>query len=156
MFQRSVLLVSAILVVVFASAFTSQWMSSASIPSSYDTGIRLDEAFQTTKTPILVEFYSDACGTCQQVAPMVDSLKPEFKDKLKVVMVNTDNNENATFMQLFKVDTLPALFVFDPKKMKKQPISPEHFATEKTLQVGIHKALDALKTMPDSKVRPFG
>ncbi len=156
MFQRSMLMVSAILVMVFASAFTSQWLSSASVPSSYDAGIRLDEAFQNSKTPILVEFYSDSCGTCQQVAPMVDSLKPDFKDKLKVVMVNTDNNENATFMQLFKVDTIPALFVFDPKKMKKQPIGAEHFATEITLKAGINTALDTLKTLPNNKVRPFG
>lgn len=142
MFKKSFTLVFAIVALVFTSAFTSQWLSVQNIPSSYDSGLTIDEAFKTSKTPLLVEFYSDTCGTCRQVAPMVHEIELQHKDKLTLVMINTDAPENQQFAELFGVDALPSLFVFDPMHMKKQPVPATSFGS----QVALEKTILSLLT----------
>ena len=75
MFKRSFLLVTLISLMVFVSAFASQLWITKDLPSSYDTGLSIEKGFKTSKTPILVEFYSDSCGTCKRLSPIIRELK---------------------------------------------------------------------------------
>ena len=42
------------------------------------------------KVPVLVEFYSDSCVPCKQMAPILGDLEDEYEDKLKIVKVNVN------------------------------------------------------------------
>lgn len=142
MFKRSFMLVVMIVLLVFVSAFASQMWVTRDLPSSFDPGLSIDTAFKTSKVPLLIEFYSDDCATCRRVAPMVHELKDTlYKDKLTVVMLDVTDPANRDIAQLFGVDTLPGLYVFDHRRMKKFQIKSQDFASKGTLQQAIDEAL---------------
>lgn len=56
---------------------------------------------------VLVDFYSDTCGPCKRLAPILEEISEDFKDNLKVVKINiNDNNEIAYKMGIMSVPTL--------------------------------------------------
>lgn len=145
MFRKSFLMVVAILALVFTSAFTSQWFLTPDVPSAYDPGLSIEEAFKTSKTPLLVEFYSDKCGACRKVAPIVHDIHHGLKDRLTLVMINVTDPANNGVAQLFGVDALPGVYVFDFKHMKKNQIHPNTFNSRDTLEKAIGAALASTK-----------
>ena len=82
MFKRSFLLVLSILTLVFASALITQVITAKSLPSAYDPGLSIEKAFKTAKTPLLIEFYTDSCGTCRKVTPLVHETYKQYRNKL--------------------------------------------------------------------------
>lgn len=151
MFKKSLLLVLMVVTLVFASSFASQMMLSKDLPSSFDPGLQIDEAFKTSQVPLLIEFYSDTCTTCKRVAPMIHTLAGEtYKDKLTLVMLDMDDPANLDIARLFGVDTLPGIYVFNFKKMKKHQIDSETFLSEKTLA----KAIDDVLVLQPENQKP--
>jgi thiol-disulfide isomerase/thioredoxin len=142
MFKRSFLLVSLIFLLVFASAFASQMWSTRDLPSAYDKGLTIEKAFKTSKVPLLIEFYSDSCGTCKRLTPVIHSLEEgPYQGKLTLVMLDVNEPGNQDIARLFGVDSLPGLYVFDHLHMKKHAIKAEDFATQARLQQAIDSAL---------------
>ena len=43
--------------------------------------------------PVLVEFYSDSCIPCKQLSPILGQIEEDFEEKLKVVKVNVNFDE---------------------------------------------------------------
>ena len=140
-------MVAMIFTVVFASAFTSRIIEARNLPSFYDPGLKIDEAFKTSKTPLFIEFYSDECTTCRRMAPMVHELmtdpKHGFTQKLTLVMIDVADPESTPVAQLFGVDELPGLYVFDFKHMKKHQITSEHFLKQTDIEAELNRILEA-------------
>lgn len=142
MFKRSLLLVSAIIALVFTSAFASQLWITKDLPSSYDTGLTIEKAFKTSKEPLLIEFYSDSCGACRRVAPVVHQLsETRYKNRLTTVMMDVDDPDTRSIAELFGVNTLPALYIFDHHHMKKHAIPIESFVSTELLTKTIDELL---------------
>jgi thiol-disulfide isomerase/thioredoxin len=122
------------------------------LPSSYDQGLSIEQAFKTSKVPILIEFYSDSCGTCKTLTPIIHDLYLQnYKDRLTVVMMDVSDPANQDIAKLFGVDALPAVYIFDHHHMKKHQIKSEDL----TSKVKIHQALDAaLVQISSSAVKP--
>ena len=59
---------------------------------------------------VLVDFWAEWCGPCKALAPVLDGLADEFKEKIKVVKVNVDESPNAP--QTYKVRGIPTLVFF--------------------------------------------
>lgn len=149
MFKRSTVFVLLVVAMVFISSFAANMMATANLPSSYDPGLSINDAFKNAKTPLLIEFYSDTCGTCQHVSPIIhDLVGQQYKDRLTLVMLDVEAPENLEVAKIFGVDELPSIYVFDFKRMKKQKISPDAFPTAQTMGSYLDKALLANSQAP--------
>jgi len=59
---------------------------------------------------VLVDFWAEWCRPCKAIAPSLEEISEEMKDKLKVVKVNVD--ENPTVSQNYSIRSIPALMIF--------------------------------------------
>ena len=56
---------------------------------------------------VLVDFYADWCGPCKTMSPILIEVKKHFNDKIKVLKINVDNNQNLSArLQVRGVPTL--------------------------------------------------
>ena len=73
-----------------------------------------DSNFKTevldSSLPVLVDFWAPWCGPCRIVGPVVEDLAKSYSGKLKVVKVNTD--ENQTVAQQYGIRSIPTLGIF--------------------------------------------
>jgi len=65
--------------------------------------------------PVIVDFYADWCRPCRALAPTMDELAAEYKGKIRIYKINTD--ENKELSGLMGISSIPAL-LFVPKSGK--------------------------------------
>ena len=65
--------------------------------------------------PVLVDFWAPWCGPCKMVAPIVEAVSNDFKGKLKVVKLNTDDSPQVAAK--FQIMGIPTLMFFSGGKM---------------------------------------
>ena len=61
-------------------------------------------------TPLLIDFYADWCGPCKQFSPIIDSLKDEMGDKVRIVKIDVDKNQPLS--QKLKVMSIPTVMIY--------------------------------------------
>jgi thioredoxin 1 len=81
-----------------------------------------DADFQSTVAEgiTLVDFWAPWCGPCRMIAPILDELAGELKDKAKIVKINVD--ENPTVAGQFGVMSIPTLLLFKNGKKIDQKV----------------------------------
>ena len=57
--------------------------------------------------PCLIDFYADWCGPCKVVAPILEDLSKEYKDKVDIYKVNTE--EERELSSMFGIQSIPSL-----------------------------------------------
>ena len=67
------------------------------------------EVLQSDK-PVLVDYWAEWCGPCKMIAPVLDEVADDFKDRLKVAKINID--ENAQTPRKYNVRGIPTLMLF--------------------------------------------
>ncbi|HOD35237.1 MAG TPA: thioredoxin [Syntrophales bacterium] len=65
--------------------------------------------------PALVDFWAPWCGPCQRIAPIIEELASEYKDKVKVAKINVD--ESRKVATDLGVMSIPTLMLFKGGKM---------------------------------------
>ena len=63
-----------------------------------------------SEVPVLVDFWAPWCGPCRMVAPVVEEIAQERGDALKVVKLNTDENQQTAMT--YNVMSIPTLILF--------------------------------------------
>jgi thioredoxin len=67
--------------------------------------------------PCLIDFYADWCGPCKMVAPILEELSVEFKGKINIYKVNTEEEQELS--AAFGIRSIPSM-LFCPKDGKPQ------------------------------------
>jgi thioredoxin 1 len=76
-----------------------------------------DDVLGSEKT-VLVDFWAEWCGPCKMVAPVLDEIAGENKDKLTVAKLDIDRNPAAA--RDYQVMSIPTMIVFQDGKPVKQ------------------------------------
>lgn len=69
------------------------------------------------KLPAIIDFYADWCGPCKMVAPILEELSDEYKDKITIYKVDTEVEQELSYV--FQIRSIPSL-LFIP--MEGQPM----------------------------------
>jgi thioredoxin 1 len=65
--------------------------------------------------PVIVDFWAPWCNPCKMVAPVLDKIAKEYKGKLLIAKVNTD--ENHQWAQRYDVQGIPTMLFFSGGKI---------------------------------------
>ena len=76
--------------------------------------------------PLLVDFYADWCGPCKTMEPVIKDIADELHDKLKVIKINTDKNQQVS--QAYGVQGIPTFILFHKGKIlwRESGAMPKH------------------------------
>jgi thioredoxin len=67
--------------------------------------------------PGIIDFYADWCGPCKMVAPVLEELAEEYKGKVNIFKVDTEQEQELA--SVFGIRSIPSL-LFIPKEGQPQ------------------------------------
>jgi thioredoxin 1 len=81
-----------------------------------------DDSFQAdvldSTIPVLVDFWAPWCGPCRQLAPTIDAISEEYKGRVAVGKINTD--ESPKIATQYGIQSIPTLIVFKDGKIAER------------------------------------
>ena len=70
------------------------------------TDATLSEVLATDKL-VVIDFWAEWCGPCRMIAPHIDEIAEEYKDKAVVGKIDVDDNNDAT--AAYGIRTIPTI-----------------------------------------------
>lgn len=65
---------------------------------------------KSKKMPVVVDFWADWCGPCQMLGPTIEKVAKDYKDKVSIVKLNTE--DNSQIPQRYNIMSIPAVKMF--------------------------------------------
>ncbi len=100
---------------IYESRFLGEKMSVKDVNEK-----EFEEEVLKSKTPVLVDVWATWCGPCRMYSPIVDEVSEEYKDKLKFVKVDADENENIAAK--YGIMSIPTTLLIENGKLKAQSV----------------------------------
>jgi len=69
-----------------------------------------DNEISSSNIPVLVDFWAEWCGPCKMLGPILEEISKDLKDKLQVVKVNLDENQDLAMK--YSIRSIPTLLLF--------------------------------------------
>ncbi|MFN2613311.1 MAG: thioredoxin [Actinomycetota bacterium] len=74
------------------------------------TDSNFEEQVIKSGKPVLIDFWADWCGPCHMVAPVIDEIAIEEKDKLVVGKMDVDSNPEIS--RRYGILSIPSMLLF--------------------------------------------
>ena len=66
--------------------------------------------------PLLIDFYADWCGPCKVFSPIIEEVKEEMGDAVRVIKIDVDKNQPLS--QKLKVMSIPTVMIYQNGQRK--------------------------------------
>jgi len=76
----------------------------------YLTDDSFEDEVVKAEGPVLVDYWADWCGPCKMIAPILDDIAEEYKDKVKIAKLNIDENPGTP--PKYGIRGIPTLMLF--------------------------------------------
>ena len=77
-----------------------------------------DEKVLNSDQPVLVDFWAEWCGPCHMVAPTIEEVAAEYKDKVLVGKLNVDQHPGIAAR--YGIRSIPSLLLFKDGQVSDQ------------------------------------
>jgi len=84
------------------------------MPATHFTDQDFEAKVLKGKGLFFIDFYADWCGPCKQAAPIIDELSEEYKGKITIGKLNTDENQATSGK--YGVMSIPTVIMFKDGK----------------------------------------
>ncbi len=76
----------------------------------HTTDAAFDADVVKSSQPVLLDFWAEWCSPCKMIAPILDAIATDYKDRLRVVKLNID--ENPKTPPKYNIRGIPTLLLF--------------------------------------------
>lgn len=74
------------------------------------TDSTFDELVLQSNKPVLTDFWAVWCGPCKMIAPILEEIAHEYRDRLTIAKLDVDHNPNVAIR--YGVQSIPTLILF--------------------------------------------
>ena len=84
------------------------------------TDAKFNDEVLNSKEPVLVDLWAPWCNPCRRLAPIVEKLGEDYKGKVKVFKLNTEDNLSTA--STYGIQSIPTLLFFKGGQLVDQMV----------------------------------
>ena len=67
--------------------------------------------------PVLVDFFAQWCGPCKQMGPILQAVKGDLGDRVRIIKIDIELPENQQLAKVYCIQSVPTIFLFHRGKI---------------------------------------